>query len=530
MYPPHMPSVPAVTGGAAAYIRVSMAREEMISPQLQRAAIERAAEADKIVIPDDRWVEELDESGRGFGRKGVQTILRWAREGSIARVYVWKYSRFGRSARLVAVNVEQMEKAGCQLVSATEQVDARTAVGRFTRGMLWQLDEFYSDLVGESWAAAHAARLARGLPHSGAPRFGYVYHGSPVTGPCPQGCAPGECVTGYVPDPGTRPYVQRMYASYNGGMSVLKIAQWLNRKGIRTTAGKPWEQRSVRKYMDSGFAAGLLSVHDPRCEHATGRTGGCTRRVWVPGAHKAVISGTVWEEYLRQRKARAVLPPRAENPVYPLAGLVKCGLCHSPMWSHPMINSARKDAGGQPARYHLYHCSRYVRGRLCEGSWISRPRLEKVVRVWLASFEEDVKRAAEAEQRHLAAVDTAEADRRRLADEARSIEKELTELTRQLIRSIVPEAAYVATRDELTARQKEIGAELETLAAATAAAHKPLRRQAARLARDWDRLDPGAVQHALAALAARVEVTSHGRGTATVSIASTWGDVYNYSI
>ncbi|SRR6266704_6067036 len=166
--------VPAVPIPAVAYVRVSTAREQMISPELQKAAIEDAARRDGAVIAAGHWIVELDESGRGFGRKGVQQAIRLMREGVVQRCYVWKYSRFGRNATLSGQFCAEMEAvAGPRaLVSATEDVSHGTAAGKFARGVLWQVDEFYSNVVGENWMEAHARRRRDGLPHNGNPRFG----------------------------------------------------------------------------------------------------------------------------------------------------------------------------------------------------------------------------------------------------------------------------------------------------------------------------------------------------------------------
>src|SRR6185312_2515811 len=314
---------------AVGYVRVSMAREEMVAPQLQRAAIEDRCRRDGSYIAE--WIEELDVSGREFAREGVQRAIGLVRDGTYRRVYVWKYSRFGRNATYVGVHVGEMEAAGGQLISATEDVDASTAAGKFARGMLWRVDEFYSDVVGENWKEAHAKRRREGLPHNGTPRFGYLYHRATTTrSRCPLGCDIGKCVTGYVPDPVTREHAAGMFTSYTAGTSVLKIAVGLNRLGLLTPAGKAWDQRAVRQYMDSGFAAGFLRVHDPACEHANQKAAlACKRKVLIPGAHEPVIGEPVWAEYQRQRGARRYLPPRVESPVYPLTGLVKCGRCGS---------------------------------------------------------------------------------------------------------------------------------------------------------------------------------------------------------
>src|SRR5690606_40458984 len=65
---------------------------------------------------------------------------------------------------------------GGELVSATEEVDAKTAVGRFTRGMLLEIAAFESDRAGEQWKETHELRRNLGLPATGGKRFGYRWH------------------------------------------------------------------------------------------------------------------------------------------------------------------------------------------------------------------------------------------------------------------------------------------------------------------------------------------------------------------
>jgi len=509
---------------AIGYIRVSQAREEMVSPELQRTANEQQAARDGYYIA--KWIEELDVSGRGFGRKGVQEAIADVRDGTlidgqpVRRVYVWKYSRFGRDATLNGVYSAQIEEVGGELVSSTEPVDARTASGKLHRGIIWQFDEYTSNQIGENWKEAHARRHKNGLPHNGNPRFGYLYHSSPVTGRCRQGCEPGMCRTGYVPDPGISPHVEQMFASYNDGVSVLKIAVHLNGLGLYTPAGKPWNQAAVRKYMDSGFAAGLLAVRDPGCD--CGRKN-CTHKTHVPGAHEAIISEEVWKEYQRQRAARRNLPPRVETPVYPLAGLVRCGRCGGPLNAHGMIYRGVRKPG------YLYQCATYMRSRGCKGTWIARHRVEEVVYKWLLTFGEEIGEAAKAERGRVRVRETTGLDRRRLESQARKIDGDLTSLAIQLARKLVPEDVYLRARDELLAGRATVSAALEALPSPLPD-KRPIVALSAALADEWDTIPPDMKQKMLSSMISRVEVQSHGSGRAAIRIVSAWDEAYFYNI
>jgi site-specific DNA recombinase len=347
------PLVPAI-----GYVRVSMMREEAISPEVQQAAITDWARRNGRRITD--WVIDLDKTGRNFKRRIMEAISRveTAGSGDPREIAVWKYSRFGRTRSGVAVNLERVEKAGGQLQSATEEVDARTATGKFTRGMLFEVAAFESDRSAETWREAFEYRVRQGLHPLGRARFGYLRLGRIPDELHPQHTradirdAAGER---YVPDPVTAPVLAAAYRAYAGGQWAAPIAFELNAQGILTTRGRLWSGRTLTDYLDSGFGAGLLRIHDPACRCQSQSK--CKRRIFVPGAHEALISDGEWQAYLGRRATAAHLPPRLRVPKYPVSGLLKCGHCSGAMTGTP------ETAGG--ARF---RCSRQLRYHDCPGS------------------------------------------------------------------------------------------------------------------------------------------------------------------
>ena len=87
-----------------------MAREEMISPELQRAAITTYSEQHGIILVD--IIEELDVSGRNFARAGVQDAIERIERREAEVIVVWKVSRFGRTRRDWYVHADRVEVAG----------------------------------------------------------------------------------------------------------------------------------------------------------------------------------------------------------------------------------------------------------------------------------------------------------------------------------------------------------------------------------------------------------------------------------
>ncbi|MEV2203772.1 recombinase family protein [Streptomyces fradiae] len=353
-----------------AYIRVSTWKEEKISPELQRDAITQWAKRTGRRIVG--WIEDLDVSGRHFKRKIMQCIER-VEAGEVRGVAVWRYSRFGRDRTGNAINLARLQQAGGELESATEPVDASTAIGRFQRGMILEFAAFESDRAGEQWKETHDHRRYKlHLPAHGRRRFGYVWHRryDPATGKVQK--------ERYEPDPVTGPVVADLYRDYVAGLGFGILCGKLNRAGHRTTQERVWQTESLSRYMDSGFAAGLLIVHNPdcRCRRTDGH---CRNRVYIQGAQEELIDFDLWQRYQQRRKEVAATAPRSRTGIYELTSLVKCSGCRK----GTSLNTARREGRNVPG--FAYRCSLRAKSgaTACEGILIDRLDVEKEVFRWL---------------------------------------------------------------------------------------------------------------------------------------------------
>ncbi|MFJ2017209.1 recombinase family protein [Streptomyces nodosus] len=358
------------------YVRVSTWKEEKISPELQRESILRwARDVGARIV---RWVEDLDESGRHFKRKITGCVE--AVEGGEARgVAVWRYSRFGRDRTGNALWLARLEKAGGQLESATERIDATTAVGRFQRGMILEFGAFESDRAGEQWRETHEHRKYKlGLPAQGRKRSGYIWHRRRVPDPAsPEGYRIQK--ERYEIEAEYGPVIADLYRQYSAGDGFTALCSRLNRAGWRTTQGAMWRTETLRRYMDGGFPAGLLTVHDPECR--CGKTdGSCQTHVHIQGAHDELIDWDLWEAYLRRRKQVRETAPRSRVGLYQLTGLVKHAQCRGG------TSLTTKREGGRTKNGYAYRCSlrAHSGGTACEGVYVRRDIVEDEVRDWLA--------------------------------------------------------------------------------------------------------------------------------------------------
>lgn len=455
---------------ALGMIRVSKERDGMISPEVQRAAIKDYAERRGYIVVD--WVQGLDESGSrtqsAWWPRLDQSVAR-VESGEVDVIVVWKFSRTARNRLKWAVAVDRVEVAGGLLESATEQVDTSTSTGRFTRGMLAELNAFEAERIGEVWKDVHASRLARGRNPNGLPRFGYRYDREAKE---------------YSPDPETGPVLVEMYRRFVAGESVYALARWLNAAGVATTAGNDWTDRSLRRVLDSGWPAGII------------RWGGKE----YAGEHDRLVDEDLWQAYLDARAARRSVPARVKRSPYLLSGMVRCGRCGGKMSG----NAAAK------GRYPKWRCRTAKEYSTCEGGYCSMMTVERVVLAWLQKAAQGVEDAAEKAALASAHRVDLEAEQTRLARRLVAIDDAVTSLTVRLGEGLVTAAAYNGAVEKLEVERTQLQERVEDIGRQVRSTRMDHRAEAAVLLDRWDELPVESRRELLGRLIEYVEITTNG--------------------
>lgn len=441
------------------YVRVSKAREEMISPDLQRSAIKRwAAEHNRVIVA---WLTDLDLSGREFAKRRIGEGVELISAGAAAEIGVYRYDRWGRNTADSLANIARVEQAGGQVVSVTEPFDVSTAVGQYTRENALALATMQSNIIGENWRSAHAHRVNNGLPAHGHQRFGYTYTPRKHDG---DGL--------YHPDPVTGPLLAALYPRWLAGETFGVLGRELNHAGYRTPRfGAPWHDRALRATLDSGFAAGLLIVG-----------GG-----WRQGRHTPLIPARLWEAYKARRAEVSARPPAARKVTHRLSGLLTCGHC------------------GKAAAYcgtAGIACTRYRTTRFCIHLGRKREDVENEVRDWLQflimELDDEIEQGVTDKARAARAI----ADESLLKAEKVECERLLLRAFDAFTRDIVDESTYLAQRNLLQARLDELTAALDALSVTP-----DVPRQVVVKAVDvWDEAPPAMMNALLKALIGTVIV------------------------
>ncbi|MDX3759277.1 recombinase family protein [Streptomyces sp. AK02-04a] len=492
------------------YARVSTWREEMISIELQTKAVEEAAARRGRYVAE--WIIDEDATGRNFKRQVMRAIELIEDASRPEReLWSWKFSRFGRNRHGVAINLARIEDVGGELISATEEVDAKTAVGRFTRGMLLELAAFESDRAGEQWKETHELRRSMGLPAAGGRRFGYLWHPRRV----PDGHGGWSIQEErYEALPDEAELSVEAFQDYLKGKTGFgKIAERWNDLGVLNTRGDRWQDQGVKVYMDSGFAAGLLYVHNP--EAPCGDPAKCKNTEHyrhLAAEHESLVDGDEWDNYKDMRLVRRNTSRRALAPVYPLAGLVRCGLCGS----SGMIHQTRQERGK------AYRCNaRSRRAVEHDAVWVRRVVVEDEVLRWLVDLRQEID--------DIVAGKVAVPQPRREPDvdqQRKKFERDVEKAAAAIDRSFeaytlgdVPRDTYLRTREKHQKTRDEAQRALDKLPKPEAAPASPVpfRETVVGLIAEWDTISVPSKRVLLGRLIRRVELRP-GDGVVVVPV------------
>jgi DNA invertase Pin-like site-specific DNA recombinase len=115
-----------------------------------------------------------EESAKtAVGRPAFQRMMQSARSGQFDVIIVHKLDRFARSVEDMLSYLRELEEINVALVSATEQFDFSTPMGRLLLTMLAAFAQWYLDNLSHETAKGKLARAEAGMWNGEIP-FGYT--------------------------------------------------------------------------------------------------------------------------------------------------------------------------------------------------------------------------------------------------------------------------------------------------------------------------------------------------------------------
>ena len=372
-------------------------------------------------------------------------------------VLIWNFSRFYRDDFDFERYRRQLENAGVQLESVTQQVGQGPS-GNLTRRVTTIVDAYQSEVNAEQVKMAMGANAARGYWNGALPPFGYR---TVIAARLDK-----KDKKKLVIDENEVEIVRLIFDLYlercsnHGNSGVISITQELSRRGL-LIRGKPFRTATVHDILRRSTYSGT---------HYYNQTDSRTRRArpseeWIPIEVPAIISCEDFEQVQAKlaKNHPKVTPARTVNSPTLTAGLAKCGEAGC---SAGMI--LRTGKGGQ-YRYLICGRKRTIDPKACSSSPVPMKLVDDIV---LSALEERVL-AADRLALLLAAVldrsDNALAERREVL-KARKAEKTRIEGQKMRLLELVELGELSAKNPQLkerlqghNARLAAIGVEIRSL-------------------------------------------------------------------
>lgn len=218
---------------AVGYARVSTATqsEEGVSLEAQQHRIQCWCQANGYQL--QRVFVEARSAVRADNRPQLQVALNQACQSKAALI-VYSLSRLARSTKDAIGIAERLDKAGADLVSLSEKIDSTSPVGKMVFRLLAAIAEFEKDQLVERTrlAMAHLRQLNKRI--SNLIPLGYDL--------APDGRS-------LIENPAEQKTVRRIVALRQEGLSLVQIAQQMEREGIRTKNGASWYPSTVARIL-----------------------------------------------------------------------------------------------------------------------------------------------------------------------------------------------------------------------------------------------------------------------------------------
>lgn len=220
---------------AVGYCRVSTADQAQngVSLQAQQAKIAAWCEMHGYNLLG--VFEDAGISGTRQDRPALTEALKSCGKGTALIVY--SLSRLGRSTRCVLELAEQLERAGADLVSLSENIDSTSAGGRMMFRMLAVLAEFERDVISERTAAALLHKKAKGE----------------FVGEAPYGKRLAPDGVHLLPHPAEQAVIKRVLRLRTRRLSLRGIAAALTKEGHKPR-GREWHAQTVLNILSANQA------------------------------------------------------------------------------------------------------------------------------------------------------------------------------------------------------------------------------------------------------------------------------------
>ena len=317
-------------------------------------------------------------SGTRFDRPGFQKMIDEVKADRISVVIVKDMSRFGRDYLQVGTYMEVLRKHDTRLIALNDSVDTLKGDDEFTpfRNIV---NEWYARDTSKKIRSAFQAKNLAGKHTSSSVPYGYLKS--------------EQNKNQWVIDPVAAPIVQRIYRMAMEGKGPYQIANILSDEHIEIPAYYHqklgiglWKTREIKSPYRWGSSTIVHILTNPSylghtCNFKTRKhfkdkkSHYVDQDQWtiIKDTHEPIIDQETYDTVQRMR-ASIRRYPDGWGEVHPLAGLLYCADCGSPMYIH------RTGNGNRTANF---SCSGYgkvpVGSKCASGHWVNADSVMKLI-------------------------------------------------------------------------------------------------------------------------------------------------------
>ncbi len=319
----------------AIYARQSIERQDSVSIEAQVEQCRRFTDGEVTTYADAGY------SGKNTNRPEFEHMMQDIKSGKITAVVSYRLDRVSRNITDFAGLLGIFEKQGVKYISATEQFDTSTPMGRAMIYIVMVFAQLERETIATRISDNYRFRANKGLFMGGNTPFGYASRKDTIDGKAVSVLEPNE----------QKDILMRIFESFSSKESLYSIGHNLNTAGLLTAKGNTWSTGAIKRVLQNitpCCADEHLYHYLTACgysisnsiEDFDGTHGMCiffknknrnqlteiSEQVAVIGLHKPLISS---EQYIHAQKILNTNPPshgkRASRTF--LAGLVKCKEC-----------------------------------------------------------------------------------------------------------------------------------------------------------------------------------------------------------
>ncbi len=296
-----------------------------------------------------RMLTDPGYSAKDLNRPAMKELMQLVEDGEVDVILVYKLDRLTRSIRDFYDLWAIFEKHGVEVVSATEQIDTSTAMGRVVLNVILTFAQFEREMTSQRLQDKFAEEARAGMKHPGLEPYGYDLDRKNRS---------------LLPNSEEATLTKLFYQWMTELRSPAAVARMANAKGARTkqrihfkgtemqrsVGGKKWTAAAMKRLIEQPLYKGVR----------VSASGEEYPARWVP-----LVSEKVWKdanEALENRDLAQQAKTVRNKHELALKGLLHCGHCGCAMSPKP---GGKKDSHGGKRLY--YSCQEVIRlGSQCD--------------------------------------------------------------------------------------------------------------------------------------------------------------------